>query len=90
MSESPWWVPIVIALITGGIARDLVTWVRGLRKGKVPRRSELEQAWASADEQSRRRRIAEEHASHLRRRLIEAPCVDTTTIPVFPPYKEKQ
>lgn len=36
------------------------------------------------DAERKIRRIIEEHASVLRRRLIEAPCVDEATIPPYP------
>ncbi|KAA9133769.1 hypothetical protein [Microbacterium caowuchunii] len=41
-----------------------------------------------ADQEALRRRVAQEHASHLRRLLYEAPCVDVTTIPPWPAYPD--
>jgi hypothetical protein len=37
-----------------------------------------------ADNEAHDRRLAQEHASHLRRLLFEAPCVDPSTIPPWP------
>ena len=84
MTASPWWVPIAVAAITAGFAREIFTWGRGLLKGRTPRRTELEKAWDAADEQARRRRVAEEHAARLKRLLIAAPCVDDSLIPPDP------
>jgi hypothetical protein len=37
-----------------------------------------------ADDEAYRRRVAQEHASHCRRLLYEAPCVDPSIIPPYP------
>ncbi len=44
----------------------------------------LQQARARADEADKRRRRAQEHASQLRRMLLEAPCIDPADIPTWP------
>jgi hypothetical protein len=54
---------------------------RGLK-----RRDEVDRAWSRADREARNRRIAEEHASRLRRMLIAAPCVAPEEIPDYPTY----
>ncbi|MFJ6532494.1 hypothetical protein [Microbacterium sp. NPDC091662] len=47
-------------------------------------------AEARADEQAYQRRITQEHASWLRRLLLEAPCVDPATIPPHPNYHRRK
>ncbi|WP_119697054.1 hypothetical protein [Microbacterium halotolerans] len=74
----------------GGIGAILIKLVeRGLDKMSNrgnKRRDEVDRAWRRVDREASRRRKVEEHASHLTRLLIAAPCVDPTTIPKFPPY----
>lgn len=43
-----------------------------------------------ADDEAYRRRVAQEHASHCRRLLLEAPCVDPASIPPFPLYNRRK
>jgi hypothetical protein len=86
-------VPEIAALITalgiGGILAKLADRIWGALTGRAKeRRSEVDRAWARADDEARKRRVIEEHASRLTRRLIEAPCVDDKTIEPFPTYKE--
>ena len=90
MPDTAQWVAIVVAALTGGFVRDIFTWVRGLFKGRTHRRSELDRAWDKADDEARKRRIVEEHASHVRRLLYEAPCVENGTVPPFPSYTKKE
>jgi hypothetical protein len=52
-------------------------------------RSEIERVRALADREAYRRRIAQEHASHLRRLLYEAPCVAVESIPPNPTYSRE-
>lgn len=47
---------------------------------------QVEKARKATDREARRRRKIEEFASLLRRRLIEAPCVETADIPHWPEY----
>lgn len=69
---------------------------RAVTGGASRQRREIDRALAAeraaarrADIEAHSRRIAQEHASHLRRLLIEAPCVDITAIPPFPLYERK-
>lgn len=52
-------------------------------------RREVDRVRSIADNEAHNRRIAEEHASHLRRLLYEAPCVEVAAIPPFPPYRKE-
>lgn len=81
---------IVVALLGGGFTAELIRWLAPLIKGRGTRRSELDQAHSRADAEAAKRRIVEEHASRLTRLLIEAPCIDSSTIPSFPPYPKKE
>lgn len=45
---------------------------------------------ARADDEAYMRRVTQEHASHLRRLLFEAPCVDPATIPPHPIYHRRR
>lgn len=83
-------VAIVIALISGTFLRDLARWVRSWGNGANERRSELRRAWDASDEEARKRRLVEEHASHLRRLLVAAPCVEPHTIPPYPKYRQEK
>lgn len=85
---------LMLGLGVGGILLELMkrTWDAISGRGKV-RRDEIARAWEQADEQRRnrdeeatRRRIAEEHASQLRRLALEAPCIPNEDIPQYPAY----
>lgn len=80
-------VTIIVALITYGGGQHFFRWVSRRRAGDAERRTELRRAWAAADEEARRRRIAEEYASRLVRMLTDAECVAPADIPAFPSYK---
>lgn len=78
-----------IALITGlGGGPLILAVVRAVwrattgREGR--RRSEVDRAWQERDREATKRRRLEEFASLLRRRLLEAPCVDDSTVPTWP------
>lgn len=43
-----------------------------------------------ADDEAYKRRISQEHASLIRRLLLEAPCVDPTSIPPHPTYTRRK
>lgn len=94
MLDTAQWVALGIAALTGGFAREIGVGARavfGKLTGRATeRRSELRRAWDTADEEARKRRIAEEHASHVRRILIEAPCVDNTDVPPYPSYTSRK
>lgn len=82
-------VSLLIALGIGGILLELVKrGVDALSGRGKKRRNEVDTAWSARDEEARKRRIAEEHTSLIRRMLIEAPCVDNSTVPPYPNYKE--
>lgn len=82
-------VSLLIALGAGGILLELVKRAFDTFSGRgKKRRDEVDRAWSARDEEARKRRISEEHASLIRRLLIEAPCVDNTTVPPYPNYKE--
>lgn len=82
-------VSLLIALGAGGILLELVKRLFDSFSGRgKKRRDEVDRAWGARDEEARKRRISEEHASLIRRLLIEAPCVDNTTVPPYPNYKE--
>lgn len=94
MPDTAQWVAIIIALLTGSFFREVGGGIRAVF-GKVTgrateRRSELTRAWDTADDEARKRRIAEEHASHVRRILIEAPCVDNNQVPPYPTYSSRK
>ena len=80
-------VTIIGALGGGAIVPSLVK--RGIDavsgRGRK-RRDEVDRAWRRADSEARKRRVIEEHASQLRRELLEAPCVDPAAIPPWPRY----
>jgi hypothetical protein len=89
----------ILALLgVGGILKGVVDRILAARGGRgKARRDEVTRAWdeantarQQADEDARRRRIAEEFSSRLTRRLIEAPCVDDSTIEPFPNYTKEQ
>lgn len=89
--EPEHWVALAVAALTGRFVGDVLAWLKSFFTGRrASRRSELDRAWAAVDEQSRRRRIAEEFASHQTRRLIEAPCIDPATVARFPNYHSKE
>lgn len=82
-------VSLLIALGAGGILLELVKRIADSFSGRgKKRRDEVDRAWGARDEEARKRRISEEHASHVRRLLIEAPCVDNSAVPPYPNYKE--
>lgn len=82
-------VSLLIALGAGGILLELIKRLVDALSGRGrKRRDEVNRAWDHADEEARKRRISEEHASQVRRLLIEAPCVDNNDIPPYPNYKE--
>ena len=79
-----------IAALAGGLGLGSVLttlipliW-RRLTGKEARRRSDAEKAWEQRDEQARRRRIVEEHAHVLRRKLIEADCIEPKDIPPWP------
>ena len=73
----------------GAILLELVKRLLDATTGRGrKRRDEVDRAWRRADREASRRRVVEEHASHLRRLLLAADCVDTTSIPPFPAYTE--
>ena len=88
---------IAALLVAGGVGAVVLEltkriWDAISGRGKV-RRDEIARAWAQADEQRQkrddeatRRRIAEEHASQLRRLALEAPCIPNEDIPQYPTY----
>lgn len=79
------WVPVLVAGIGSPLLLEAFKtfreWLSG-REGK--KRTELEKAWSAFDSERKRRRVIEEHAGLLRRRLIEAPCIDAAEIPEWP------
>lgn len=79
---------IITAVGGGMIIPKLFTraWDAISGRGKR-RRDEVDRAWRRVDREAQRRRVVEEHASHLRRMLIDAPCVDVADIPPFPSYR---
>lgn len=82
-------VSYLLALGVGGILLELVKRLFDSFSGRgKKRRDEVDRAWGARDEEARKRRISEEHASLIRRLLIEAPCVDHTKVPLYPNYKE--
>lgn len=69
----------------------LLTGGAGRQRREIDRARKAEaSADTRADIEARARRLAQEHASHLRRLLYEAPCVDVSTIPPFPVYDRKE
>lgn len=86
---------LMVGLGVGGILLELAKRLFDALTGRGrKRRDEISRAWdrtdqerRRADEESRRKRIAEEHASHCRRLLLEAPCVPNETIPPYPTYE---
>lgn len=88
-----WSAPIVAILGAGGGAIILELTKRGIDaasgRGRK-RRDEVDRAWTRADSEAQKRRIAEEHASHVRRLLIEAPCIDNAQVPQFPAYPSRK
>lgn len=53
-------------------------------------RADAAAAYERADEEAYQRRITQEHASLIRRLLLEAPCVDPATIPPYPYYHRRR
>ncbi len=52
-------------------------------------RREVDRMRLKADNEAHNRRLSEEHASHLRRLLFEAPCVRVEDIPPYPIYRKE-
>lgn len=78
-------VAISVAILTGAVGQSLVKLLIDTftgREGK--KRTELDRAWRERDKAHKRRRVAEEYAHILRKKLIEAPCVDEDEIPPWP------
>lgn len=90
------WTPVAIAALlgalgVGGIITKLAE--RAIEKftGRGPRRrDEVHRAYAYGDREAWRARRAEEYSGRLKRMLIDAPCVDTSTIPEEPPSPPKE
>ena len=79
------WADLVVKLGGGAIAVKLLDWLIPLLRGReARRRAELDRVWRERDREARKRRRLEEFATLLRRRLLEAPCVDDSTIPPWP------
>lgn len=77
-------IALLAALGGGTVIPTLFKGIRSRTAQGKRRRDEVDRAWRHADsEASARRRIAE-HASHLRRLLYAAPCVETSSIPPWP------
>ncbi|WP_157005700.1 hypothetical protein [Microbacterium trichothecenolyticum] len=53
-------------------------------------RREIDRVRSVADDEAYKRRLAEEHASHLRRLAYEAPCIRVEDIPPWPTYHRKK
>ena len=73
----------------GGGAILLELTKRGLDKLSnrgAKRRDEVDRAWRRADREAHKRRMLEEYASHLRRILISAACIEAADIPNWPAY----
>lgn len=82
---------VLVSLGVGAILLELTKRLLDALSGRGrKRRDEVDRAWQRVDREAQKRRIAEEYASRQTRRLIEAPCVDTTTIEPFPPYPPKE
>lgn len=82
---------LLAAMGVGGILTELTKRVLDKMSGRGRnRRDEVQRAWGHADREAMKRRIAEEYASRQTRRLIEAPCVETTSIEPFPTYPPKE
>lgn len=91
MSE---WAPAIASLIAaaggGAILLELVKRALDKLSGQGRRRrDEVEKAWARVDTEASKRRRIEEHASLVRRMLIGAPCIDSTSIPDWPSYDKE-
>ncbi len=89
------WAPsvasIAVAMGMGGILLELTKRAADALSGRGrKRRDEVQRAWGRADHEAMKRRIAEEYASRQTRRLIEAPCIDTSSIEPFPNYPSKE
>jgi len=78
---------LIAAAGGGGILLELTKRGVGALSGAGrKRRDEVDRAWKRTDKEAQRRRLIEEHASHLRRILFGAPCVDAADIPPWPTY----
>ena len=78
---------IAASLGLGGILLELTKRLLGkITNRGGNRRDEVDRAWQRADREAAKRRIAEEHASQLRRQLLAAECVNPDDIPPWPTY----
>ena len=83
-------VSLLIALGAGGILLELIKRLIDAFSGRGrKRRDEVDRAWRRGDHEAAKRRIVEEYASRQTRRLIEAPCIETSTIEPFPSYPKE-
>ena len=90
MNTGEFWAAFVLAVLSGGLIREVISAINNKIKGRTARRSELEEAWAKADTESQRRRIAEDYAFTIRKLLLESPCVEAHQVPAFPPYEKEK
>lgn len=77
-------VALVVALGGGTLIPTLFKGLRSRTEKGKQKRDEVDRAWRHADREAAHRRRIAEHASHLRRLLYAAPCVETNTIPPWP------
>lgn len=89
MPDTAQWVAIAVAVLMGGLGRDLLGWLKEAVVGRPKKRDELQRAWDERDEEARRRRIVEEVLSLTRRIALGAPCLNEEDIPPFPTYGPK-
>lgn len=75
---------VLIPKMAGALWRVLTGRAQRQRREIDRTRTASAAADRRADDEAHDRRLAQEHASHLRRLLFEAPCVDTSTIPPWP------
>lgn len=88
MNTGEFWASLVLGVLSGGLIAQIFKTIADRIKGRSSKRSELEVAWGKADEESRRRRIAEDRFHQARKLLIEANCIDPTNIPEYPDYSD--
>lgn len=75
---------VIVPKLAGALWRAVTGRATRQRREIDRARAEKAAAELRADTEARDRRIAQEHASHCRRLLFEAPCVDPSTIPDYP------
>lgn len=75
---------VLVPKMVGALWRAVTGRAHRQRREIDRTRAAQDEADRRADHEAHDRRLAQEHASHLRRLLYEAPCVDTTTIPPWP------